>query len=148
MKHCDDAKIEVWDLNSRNKNLVDKKRAEWIMWAFVATGWEPSNLRTMWNLPSLWEWEDPPPADETSADCSSTWFMLWQHHVTSSQTCSGARKHIYILLIRTYRLHVWNRHDYILSNEILCRAGWKMLVYLVNRPDMELQTWFTLSVEL
>lgn len=146
MKHCDDAKIEVWDLNSRNKNLVDKKRAEWIMWAFVATGWEPSNLRTMWNLPSLWG--DPPPADETSADCSSTWFMLWQHHVTSSQTCSGTRKHIYILLIRTYRLHVWNRHDYILSNEILCRAGWKMLVYLVNRPDMELQTWFTLSVEL
>lgn len=61
MKHCDDAKIEVWDLNSRNKNLVDKKRAEWIMWAFVATGREPANLRTMWNLPSLWE--DPPPAD-------------------------------------------------------------------------------------
>lgn len=145
MKHCDDTKIEVWDLKQPKQKFSRQETCRMDHVSFCSNRLRTSKPQddvkppvTVRGSTSCW-WK--------SADCSSTWFMLWQH-VTSSQTCSGARKHIYILLIRTYRLHVWNRHDYILSNEILCRAGWKMLVYLVNRPDMELQTWFILSVEL
>ena len=88
-------------------------------------------------LPSLWE--DPLPVDETYNRCSRTW---------SCDLISNMQLHSQTHLHPLHQELQVTRVKWTWLHERICKAGWKMLVYSVHRPDTDLQAWFCLSVEL